>query len=252
MSRLLARSSKGPEGDVVALHALDAAAVHPHDDRAVSRLVQLLMDIGVDGVGPLKSAREYAADALDHTTTSEAAVAKIARTTVLRGAIGGFVTSVGGFVTMPVALPLNVTEFYVQATRMVASVAILRGYDIDDPMVRTAVLLTLVGSDADEVLAKAGLATGGGRMVSLATRQLPPAGLLILNKAIAFRLLRGVGEQAFSKLGRGVPLLGGLVGGSIDTWMMKRIVDHAMGEFPPLHAPAPGVSRRLGRAPSAR
>ena len=173
MSRMLARSAKGGDGDVVALHALDAAAVHPHDDRAVSRLVQLLMDIGVDGVGPLKSAREYAADARSNTRTSEAAVSKVARTTVVRGAIGGFVTSVGGFVTMPVALPLNVAEFYVQATRMVASVAVLRGYDIDDPMVRTAILLTLVGSDADEVLAKAGLATGGGRMVSLATRQLP-------------------------------------------------------------------------------
>jgi hypothetical protein len=234
VSRMLARSSDS-DGDVVALRALDAAAVQPHDDRAVSRLVQLLMDIGVDGVGPLKSAREYAADARGHTKTPEAAVSKIARTTVMRGAVGGFVTSVGGFVTMPVALPLNVAEFYVQATRMVASIAVLRGYDIDDPRVRTAVLLTLVGSDADEVLSKAGLATGGGRMVSLATRQLPPAGLLILNKAIAFRLLRGVGEQAFAKLGRGVPLLGGLVGGGIDTWMMKRIADHAMGEFPPLH-----------------
>jgi len=225
VSRMLARASNG-DGDVVALQ--------PHDDRAVSRLVQLLMDVGVDGVGPLKSAREYAADARSNTRTAEAAVSKVARTTVIRGAIGGFVTSVGGFVTMPVALPLNVAEFYVQATRMVASIAVLRGYDIGDPMVRTAVLLTLVGSDADEVLAKAGLATGGGRMVSLATRQLPPAGLLILNKAIAFRLLRGVGEQAFSKLGRGVPLLGGLVGGGIDTWMMKRIAVHAMGEFPPL------------------
>ncbi len=234
MSRMLARSSDRG-GDVVALRALDAAAVQPHDDRAVSRLVQLLMDIGVDGVGPLKSATEYAADARSSTRTAEAAVAKVARTTVIRGAVGGFVTSVGGFVTMPVALPLNVAEFYVQATRMVASIAVLRGYDIDDPRVRTAVLLTLVGSDADEVLSKAGLATGGGRMVSLATRQLPPAGLLILNKAIAFRLLRGVGEQAFAKLGRGVPLLGGLVGGGIDTWMMKRIADHAMGEFPPLH-----------------
>lgn len=234
MSRMLARSSDGG-GDVVALRALDAAAVQPHDDRAVSRMVQLLMDIGVDGVGPLKSATEYAADARSNTKTAEAAVSKVARTTVMRGAIGGFVTSVGGFVTMPVALPLNVAEFYVQATRMVATIAVLRGYDIDDPRVRTAVLLTLVGSDADEVLSKAGLATGGGRMVSLATRQLPPAGLLILNKAIAFRLLRGVGEQAFAKLGRGVPLLGGLVGGGIDTWMMKRIADHAMGEFPPLH-----------------
>ena len=233
MSRLSARSA-ARGGDVIPLRALDAAAGHPTDDRAVSRLVQLLMDIGVDGVGPLKSATEYAEDARSATRTTEAAVAKVARTTVVRGAVGGFVTSVGGFVTMPVALPLNVAEFYVQATRMVATIAILRGYDIDDPHVRTAVLLTLVGSDADEVLAKAGLATGTGRMVSLASKQLPPAGLLILNKAIAFRLLRGVGEQAFAKLGRGVPLLGGLVGGGIDTWMMKRIADHAMGEFPPL------------------
>ena len=232
MSRMLARSSNGGDEPV---HALDAAAVHPPDDRAVSRMVQLLMDVGVDGVGPLKSAREVADDMRNDTRTTEAAVSKIARTSVVRGAIGGFVTSVGGFVTMPVALPLNVAEFYIQATRMVATIAILRGYDIDDPMVRTAVLLTLVGSDADEVLAKAGLATGGGRMVSLASKQLPPAGLLIVNKAIAFRLLRGVGEQAFSKLGRGVPILGGLVGGGIDTWMMKRIADHAMGEFPPMH-----------------
>ena len=58
--------------------------------------------------------------------------------------------------------------------------------------------------------------------------------------------VRGVGEKAFSRLGRGIPLAGGFLGGGIDMWMMKRIADHAMGEFPPvaLHAlPAgPGVT----------
>ena len=230
---MLARSAKRG-GDVVPLHALDAAAINAPDEGTVARVTQLLLDVGIDGGGPLKSAREIADAARRDTRSTDAAVAKIARTTVARGAIGGFVTSVGGFVTMPVALPVNVVEFYVQATRMVGAIASLRGYDVDDPRVRTAILLTLVGSDADEVLSKAGLATGGGRMVSMATRQLPPAGLLIVNKAIAFKLLRGVGEQAFAKLGRGVPLLGGLVGGGIDTWMMKRIADHAMGEFPQL------------------
>jgi hypothetical protein len=215
-------------------HALELAASEPVNDNAVSRMVQLLLDVGIDGVGPLKSAREIADDAARVSRTTDAAVAKVARNHVAKGAAGGFVTSVGGFVTMPVALPANVAEFYLLATRMVGSIAHLRGYDIDEPRVRTAILLTLVGSDADEVLAKAGLASGGGKMVHLVSGQLPPAGLLILNKAIAFRLLRGVGEKAFSKLGRGVPLLGGLVGGSIDTWMMKRIADHAMGEFPPL------------------
>ena len=219
--------------------ALTAASLETPDEGAVSRLVQVLLDAGIDGLGPLKSAHELAVWARSEATTHDAAVAKVARQTLVRGGIGGFVTSVGGFLTMPIALPANVVEFYIQATRMVGAIADLRGYDVNDPMVRTAILMTLVGSDADDVLAKAGLVGGKqNKMVTLASGQLPPAGLLMLNKAIGFRLMRGVGEKAFSRLGRGIPLAGGFLGGGIDMWMMKRIADHAMGEFPPvaLHA----------------
>jgi hypothetical protein len=202
------------------------------DEGVVGRLVQVLLDAGIDGLGPLKSARELADLARRDTRTADGAVKKVVRNHVVKGAVGGFVTSVGGFVTMPVALPANVVEFYVGATRMVATIATLRGYDVDDPQVRTAVLLTLVGSEADEVLTKAGLTGTGGKVVGLVGQQLPPAALLILNKAIGFRLLRGFGEKAFARLGRGVPLAGGLVGGGIDVWMMKRIADHALSEFP--------------------
>jgi hypothetical protein len=203
------------------------------DEGIVARLVDVLLDAGIDGLGPLRSARELADLARRGTRTTEGAVKKVVRSHVVKGGVGGFVTSVGGFITMPVALPANVVEFYVGATRMVASIATLRGYDVDDPQVRTAVLLTLVGSDADEVLAKAGLTGGTGKMVGLVGNQLPPAALLILNKAIGFRLLRGLGEKAFARLGRGIPLAGGVVGGGIDVWMMKRIAEHAMDEFPP-------------------
>jgi hypothetical protein len=128
---------------------------------------------------------------------------------------------------------------------MVAAMADLRGYDVSDPQVRTAVLLTLVGSEADDVLAKAGLTGGTGKVVGLVGQQLPPAALLILNKAIAFRLLRGFGEKAFSRLGRGIPLAGGILGGGIDVWMMKRIAEHAMEEFPPVD-PMSSVVRPSG------
>jgi hypothetical protein len=209
----------------------------------VARLVQVLLDAGIDGIGPLKSAQEMAEIARRSSRSPDAAVAKVARNHVAKGGVGGFVTGVGGFLTMPIALPANVVEFYIAATRMVAAIADLRGYDIDDPKVRTAVLLTLVGSDADEVLKKAGL-TGGSsnKVLGLAAGQLPPAGLLMLNKAIGFRILRGVGEKAFSRLGRGVPLAGGMLGGGVDMWMMKRIADHAMNEFPSKDVPS-GVSR---------
>ena len=203
------------------------------DEGVVARVVQVLLDAGIDGVGPLKSARELAERARTDTRTVEGAVNKVVRSHVVKAGAGGFVTSVGGFVTMPVALPANVVEFYVGATRMVAAIATLRGYDVEEPEVRTAVLLTLVGSEADEVLAKAGLSGAGGKVVDLVGRQLPPAALLMLNKAIGFRILRGVGEKAFARLGRAVPLAGGVVGGGIDVWMMKRIAEHALEEFPP-------------------
>jgi hypothetical protein len=203
------------------------------DEGVVGRVVQVLLDAGIDGLGPLKSARELADQARRETRTPAGAEKKVIRSHVVKGGVGGFVTSLGGFVTMPVALPVNVVEFYVGATRMVATIATLRGYDLDDPQVRTAVLLTLVGSEADEVLARAGLTGGTGKVVGLVGQSLPPAALLMVNKAIGFRLLRGFGEKAFARLGRGVPVAGGFVGGGIDVWMMKRIADHALGEFPP-------------------
>jgi hypothetical protein len=221
------------------------ATVEHADDGLVGRLVQVLLDAGIDGLGPLKSARELAEAAGRETRTTEGAVKKSVRSHVVKGGVGGFVTSVGGFVTMPIALPANVIEFYIGATRMVAAMADLRGYDVSDPQVRTAVLLTLVGSEADDVLAKAGLTGGTGKVVGLVGQQLPPAALLILNKAIAFRLLRGFGEKAFSRLGRGIPLAGGILGGGIDVWMMKRIAEHAMEEFPPVD-PMSSVVRPSG------
>jgi hypothetical protein len=214
--------------------ALDAARSDQPDDSAVSRLINRVVAVGIDGLGPLDPAVHVAEEALaEEGGDREAAVRRVARKHLVGGAVGGAVTSVGGFVTMPVALPANVLEFYVQATRMVAAIAHLRGYDVTDPHIRVAVLLTLVGSDADDVLAKAGMTTGGGRLASLAFQKLPPAAMLVINKAVGFRLLKGVGGRLAERLGRGVPLVGGAVGGGVDAWMMKRIGDHAMQEFPP-------------------
>lgn len=213
--------------------ALDAAGDTNPDPGAIDRLVEMLVDTGLEGRGPLSSAREVADGALKKAGgDSEKAIAALARATTVKGSIGGFVTGIGGFVTMPVSLPVNVAEFYLQAVRMVGSIATLRGYDISEPRVRTAILLTLVGSDAGDVLKKAGLATGSSRITSYALKGMPPAALMVVNKAVGFRLMRGVSEKLLSRFGRGIPLAGGLVGGGIDGFMMKKIADQAMKEFP--------------------
>ena len=219
--------------------ALERAEQRDGDDGAVTKLLQRVLDLGLDGVGPLESAATVARGAREKAGPGgsvEDAVDAVVRSHLLTGAAGGFVTGIGGFLTMPVALPVNVLEFYVQATRMVGAIAALRGHDIARPEIRTAVLLTLIGSDADDVLARAGMSTGGGRLASLALHRMPPAAMLMVNKAVGFRLLRGVGEKALSRLGRGVPVAGGFVGAALDGYMLKRIADHARQEFPPTTA----------------
>lgn len=225
----------GEEAERVA-SALDAARDNAPDDSAFGRLVQTLLSAGIDGRGPLRPATAIADAARRRTSDPEEAVERIVRLHFLGGAVGGFATGLGGFVTMPVALPVNIAEFYVQATRMVGAIATVRGYDVNDPQVRTAVLLTLVGSRADEVLAKAGLATGGGAITRVALRRLPPAALMVVNKAIGFRLVRGVFERILSRFGRAVPFLGGIIGAVVDGWMMRRIAEQAMVEFPAIEA----------------
>ncbi|CAM3850138.1 EcsC family protein [Nocardioides zeicaulis] len=213
--------------------ALEAARDQDTDPGAIDRLVTMLVEAGLQGRGPLRPAEQVAREALQKAGGDpEKAIAALARRATVSGAAGGFLTGVGGFVTMPVSLPVNVAEFYLLATRMVGAIASLRGYDLDEPRVRTAVLLTLVGSDSDEVLKKAGMASAGSRAATYALRGLPPAALMVVNKAVGFRLMRGVSEKILARFGRGIPFAGGVVGGGIDGFMMKKIADQAMKEFP--------------------
>lgn len=212
--------------------ALEAAQDPSKDAGPIHRVIDMLLDIGLDGRGPVRSASQIADKALAKEGSTEKALKAVGRGATLGGGVGGFVTGVGGFVTLPVALPANVLEFYVQATRMVGAIAQLRGYDLTDERIRSAVLLTLVGSRADDVLKKAGMSTGGGRLATLATRGMPPAAMMMVNKAVGFNLMRSVGVRTVGRFGRGVPVIGGFIGGGMDAWMMKKIADHAMTEFP--------------------
>lgn len=98
-------------------------------------------------------------------------------------------------------------------------------------------MLSLVGADADDLISKAGLSaasiTGSGRLARMAMSRMPKAAAMMVNKAVAFRLLTSVGGKALSRLVRFVPVAGGIVGAGLDGFLMKRIADHARREFPP-------------------
>ncbi|MFP5336386.1 MAG: EcsC family protein [Actinomycetes bacterium] len=202
-------------------------------ERMVAEAVERLVDAGIDGVGPLDPARVVAERARASSQDAEAAIDLVVASHTRLAAAGGFVTGIGGFVTMPVSLPVNVVGFYVTATRMVAATAHLRGYDLAQPEVRTAVLLALVGADADDLLAKAGFAAPGGYATRFALRRLPASALMMVNKGVAFRLLTQLGRRGLARLGRAVPFAGGAIGGALDAYLLRRIADAARKEFAP-------------------
>lgn len=194
-------------------------------------MVERLMDFGIDGKGPFDSARRVADVALAEHQEAGRAIDAMVRSHLRLAAANGFVTSLGGFVVLPIALPANVAGFYLVATRLVAGIAAIRGYDIRQPEVRSAILLALVGADADDLLKKAGYASTG-RLANLAAQRLPGPALMAINKGVGFRLLSQVGKKSLTRLGRAVPLAGGFVGAGLDTYLLKRIAAHALQEFP--------------------
>ena len=216
--------------------ALERAQAGAEDSGAiagtVASLIENLLDLGIDGQGPFDSARTVADVRRAEKPSAEEAINAVVSSHLRLAAAGGFVTGVGGFIVLPLALPVNVLEFYLVATRMVASIATLRGYDTSRPEIRSAVLLTLVGADADDLLRKAGVIKTG-RLSDLAAQRLPGPVLMVVNKAVGFRLLATVGRRTFSRFGKGVPLIGGVLGASLDGLLLKKIADHARHEFPP-------------------
>lgn len=199
-------------------------------DRAANSLAQHLIATGIDGVASFDSAQKVAEQALKTAHTRDAAVDAIVNSHTKLVGVNGFVTNLGGFVTLPVSLPANVVGFYTVATRMVAAIAHVSGANVRDEAVRSAILLDLIGTDATQVLKGMGTFTGGVA-TNVATRKLPPAALAVVNKAVAFRLVAKVGGRFLSRIPRLVPVAGGFVGAGLDIVLLRKIAESARKDF---------------------
>ena len=202
----------GRDKEPEAAQAVDESGVTA---RTANALVGRLMDLGIDGLGPLDSVTQVVDEALaDKGGEREKAINKIVRSHIKMGAAGGFATGFGGLFTMAVSLPANIVSFYVIATRMVGSIAHIRGYELSKPEVRAAIVLTLVGADSQDLLAKAGI-TGGGRLAQVAMQRLPKTAVMMINKGVGFKLATQLGTKTLSRFTRAIPVAGGVVGDAV-------------------------------------
>ena len=208
------------------------------DDTALAalgeRLVAQVVEFGIRGVGPLSTAVETAEE---HLITAggdrEEAIRRLIATHVRLAAVSGFVTGLGGIVTLPVTLPAAMAGMYIIATRMCAGIAHLRGYDIETDEVRSGILVALLGSAGTAVLRNTGVQIGQ-KSTAAALERLPARALTEVNKQVGYKLVSKAGEKGVINLTKFVPLVGGPIGAAVDGVSCRAIAGYAMRTFPPV------------------
>ncbi len=188
----------------------------------------------VRGVGPLAPAEAVARRHLaDHDGDLEKAVRSVVDTHVRLAGASGFATNLGGLVTLTVALPANLAGLALVQCRMVAAIAHLRGYDLEDPRVRNAVLVTVLGEDVVGGLVRRKKLPAPPMALATAPVHDPSIDAVVSREVARDLVARVTGRRLATTVGRRVPGLGGVIGMGADGWATYQVGSYAERELLP-------------------
>jgi len=184
----------------------------------------------LDGVPGLGTPQARAADARLAGGSLDEQVDRLVRRHIAVSASAGFLSGLGGWVTLPVVLPANLAAVASVQLHMAASIAALAGHDPRLPATRERVLSCLIGSgpadparDAEqETLDRFGLKLAE-RGLNLVVSSTVGAAKWGAKKVVAGRVKR--------KLLRGIPLVGGFIGAASDGYVTMKVAEAARDEF---------------------
>ena len=206
----------------------------PSDSDNHSFMMQLLdkaYDAAVSGSVPgTDSAEDLARDYQNDYDEPLKAAEALVRWQNVKAGTSGFVTGLGGLITIPVALPANITSVIYVQIRMIAAIAKIGGYDLHDDRVKTLVFVCLAGNSAKDVLKNAGISVATAAAKGL-IKQIPKTVIGQINKAVGFRLITKFGTKGAVNLGKAVPFIGGVLGAAMDAAATNAIGNVAIKTF---------------------
>lgn len=184
----------------------------------------------IEGVPGSKSCEALAGEYLGRNGNPKIAAKKLIDVQIAKCTATGFLTNVGGLITLPVAIPANIAGVLYVQMRMIAALAILGGYNLKDDEVQTMVYLCLTGTSIAEVCKSAGVQVANKVTLNL-LKKLPGTILTKINQKVGFRLITKFGEKGVVNLVKVVPVAGGVVGGGMDFVGTKLIAKQAYKVF---------------------
>lgn len=171
-------------------------------------------DKSINGISG-KSAENVALEYKNKYHDPEICIKHVIHSVELKTSTGGFVTGFGGLLTLPVTVPADVTAVIYNQLKMIAIIAILRGYDTHDEEVRSLAYVCLTGMTLADFAKKSGIVIGNKIGIGV-IKKMPGKSLTKINQAVGFRMVTKFGKTGAINLGKGVPVIGALVGASFD------------------------------------
>ena len=226
-----ASKDKSSDDEVKERHGSMAKKDKELDEKKILNVLDALYDKALNGIPKIsESVDEIVDDYMSKYDTKEQAVKHLIRYQIAKCGTSGFITGLGGLITLPVAVPANVGSVLYVQLRMVAAIAKIGGYDIRSDQVQTLAYACLTGSAMADILKGAGIKFGE-KFAEAAIKKIPGAVLVKINQKVGFRFLTKFGEKGVVNLVKAVPVAGGVVGGTIDVGATKIIGSNAYRLF---------------------
>ena len=196
------------------------------DQASIMKGLDWAYDQAVNGSPFFKSAEdlgnEFKQAYTAGTDSLDACAKRLVRWQMAKAGTSGFLSGLGGVLTLPVAIPANLASVMFVQIRMIAAIAHLGGHDMRTDRVRTLCYVCMCGSAAIDVPKGVGIKLGE-KLTVHAIKKIPGKTLTHINKAVGFRLITKFGEKGIINLGKMVPVTGGVVGGTFDAISTRSI-----------------------------
>lgn len=183
---------------------------------------------GIPKVSP--SVEEMANDYLKKYKTKEEACKAMIRNQITKCATSGFITGFGGFITMPVTLPANITSVIYVQMRMIACTSYMAGFDLDSDQTQTLVYACLAGVAVNNVMKQTGIKFGV-KFANGLIKKIPGKVLTKINQKVGFRFVTKFGTRGVINLGKLIPGVGAVIGGGLDLVETKIIAKRSYKWF---------------------
>ncbi|QWR77476.1 EcsC family protein [Candidatus Magnetomonas plexicatena] len=184
----------------------------------------------VNGLPGLDTAEEFARNYSCGSGSIESKAKRLVNIQTAKAGVSGFVTGIGGIITLPVAIPANLGSILYLQIRMIAAVAVMGGHDIRTDEIKSLVYLCLCGSASANIMKDLGLLITNRPMVS-AVKGISRMTITKINQGVGFRLLTRFGQGGLVNIVKAAPLVGGIIGGIVDAITTKATGKFAINYF---------------------